>query len=85
MNDSINKANQLSDLLRGINCYVNLIPYNSVKEFKYKGSSEKRAIAFKNQLLKRGINVTLRKEKGADINAACGQLRSKKLEENSND
>jgi 23S rRNA (adenine2503-C2)-methyltransferase len=81
MNDSIVKANELSDLLRGINCYVNLIPYNSVKEFQYKGSSIKKAIAFKNQLLKRGINVTLRKEKGADIDAACGQLRSEKMEE----
>lgn len=79
MNDTIDKANELSDLLRGLNCYVNLIRYNSVHEFEFVGSSETRAIAFKNQLIKRGINVTLRKEKGSDIDAACGQLRAKTL------
>lgn len=79
MNDTIDKANELSDLLRGLNCYVNLIRYNSVHEFEFVGSSETRAIAFKNQLIKRGINVTLRKEKGSDIDAACGQLRATTL------
>ena len=79
VNDSIDQANELSDLLRGINCYVNLIRYNIVNEFEYVGSSESRAIAFKNQLLKRGINCTLRREKGSDIDAACGQLRSKNI------
>lgn len=79
VNDSLEKANELSDLLRGINCYVNLIRYNTVKEFDYVGSNEQRAIAFKNQLAKRGINVTLRREKGSDIDAACGQLRSKNI------
>ncbi len=71
-------ADELSDLLRGINCHVNLIRYNSVVEFYYKGSEEDRAQAFHNQLLRRGINTTLRKEQGRDIDAACGQLRSKK-------
>jgi 23S rRNA (adenine2503-C2)-methyltransferase len=79
LNDTLDKANQLSDLLRGMNCYVNLIRYNSVQEFEFVGSSEKQALAFKAQLLKRGINVTLRKEKGAEIDAACGQLRSKSI------
>jgi len=79
MNDSINKANQLSDLLRGINCYVNLIRYNTVQEFLYKGSTEDKAQAFHQRLLDRGITATLRREKGSDIDAACGQLRSKKL------
>jgi len=78
-NDSLDDANQLSDLLRGLNCYVNLIRYNAVSEFDYKGSNEKRANAFYNQLTKRGIQATLRREKGADIDAACGQLRSKEM------
>lgn len=79
INDSLEHANQLSDLLRGLNCYVNLIRYNNVNEFEYEGSSEAKSIKFHGRLLKRGINTTLRKEKGSDIDAACGQLRSKKI------
>jgi len=78
VNDELEHADELSDLLRGINCHVNLIRYNSVEEFFYKGSREDRAQAFSNRLTKRGINATLRKEQGSDIDAACGQLRSKK-------
>ena len=78
INDELKHANELSDLLRGINCYVNLIRYNDVKEFTLKGSNEERANAFYLKLKSRGINTTLRKEKGGDIDAACGQLRSKK-------
>jgi len=77
VNDEIEHADELSDLLRGINCHVNLIRYNSVTEFYYRGSKESRATAFHQRLLKRGINTTLRKEQGSDIDAACGQLRSK--------
>ena len=79
INDSYRHANELSDLIRGINCYVNLIRYNKVKEFDYKGSNEAVATAFHSKLLQRGINTTLRKEKGSDIDAACGQLRSKNI------
>lgn len=79
INDELKHANELSDLLRGINCYVNLIRYNDVKEFNLKGSSEARANAFYLKLKARGINTTLRREKGGDIDAACGQLRSKKI------
>jgi len=78
INDELKHANELSDLLRGINCYVNLIRYNNVVEFNLKGSSEERANAFYLKLKSRGINTTLRREKGGDIDAACGQLRSKK-------
>ncbi len=78
INDELKQANELSDLLRGINCYVNLIRYNDVVEFNLKGSSEERANAFYLKLKSRGINTTLRREKGGDIDAACGQLRSKK-------
>ncbi len=78
INDELYHADELSNLLRGINCYVNLIRYNSVKEFSYKGSPEDKAKKFHKRLLDRGIVATLRKEKGNDIDAACGQLRSKK-------
>ncbi len=79
VNDEIHHANELSDLIRGINCYVNLIPYNPVNEFRYEKTDERRADKFYQQLIKRGINVTLRKEMGSDIDAACGQLRLKNL------
>jgi len=77
VNDEFYHANELSDLIRGINCYVNLIPYNPVDEFSYEKTDSNRARNFYNQLIKRGINVTLRKEMGSDIDAACGQLRIK--------
>jgi len=77
VNDEIEHANELSDLIRGINCYVNLIPYNPVNEFSFKKTDESRADRFYQQLIRRGINVTLRKEMGSDIDAACGQLRLK--------
>lgn len=78
-NDELYHADELSNLLRGLNCYVNLIRYNKVEEFEYDGSSEGRATRFHSRLLSRGISTTLRKEKGSDIDAACGQLRSKEM------
>lgn len=77
VNDSVELADQLSDLIRGLNAYVNLIPYNYVKEFGYERTDMKRAMQFYDRLTKRGINVILRKEQGGDIDAACGQLRMK--------
>lgn len=77
VNDSLQHADELSDLIRGINAYVNLIPYNPVDEFGYKKTDQKRAHMFHEQLEKRGINTTLRRELGSDIDAACGQLRLK--------
>ena len=79
VNDKIKHADELVKLLKGINCYVNLIRYNSVKEFDYIGSKEPVANRFHQRLLNRGITATLRREKGSDIDAACGQLRSKKI------
>lgn len=79
VNDQLQHADELSDLLRGLNCYVNLIRYNKVEEFAYDGTSEEQATKFHARLLKRGVSATLRKEKGSDIDAACGQLRSKKI------
>ncbi|MCF7924078.1 MAG: 23S rRNA (adenine(2503)-C(2))-methyltransferase RlmN [Candidatus Izimaplasma sp.] len=77
INDDIKYANELSDLIRGINAYVNLIPYNPVNEFVYKKTDPIKAQKFYKQLEKRGINATLRRELGTDIDAACGQLRLK--------
>jgi len=79
VNDTDAHAHELSDLIRGINAYVNLIPYNEVNEFEFKRSSKKRMLEFYDILKKRAINVTLRFEKGIDISAACGQLRSRNL------
>jgi 23S rRNA (adenine2503-C2)-methyltransferase len=79
VNDEVKHAEELAKLLRGINCYVNLIRYNSVKEFNYKGTSDEKAKRFHQRLINRGITATLRREKGSDIDAACGQLRSKKI------
>lgn len=77
VNDSIHNANELSDLIRGLNAYVNLIPYNPVDEFDYNKTNKDYASKFYAQLIKRGINATLRREQGSDIDAACGQLRYK--------
>ena len=77
LNDTIKHANELADLLHGLNVYINLIPYNEVKEKQFKRSTPEAMHAFFDQLKKRRLNVTLRKEQGSDIDAACGQLRSK--------
>jgi len=80
VNDSLALADQLSDLIRGLNAYVNLIPYNHVSEFSYQRTDMTRAMQFYDRLIKRGIAATLRKEQGGDIDAACGQLRLKSEE-----
>ncbi len=81
VNDTKECAIELANLLRGINAYVNLIPYNEVSTKPYKQTTKKDAEAFFSVLHERGINATLRMEHGADISAACGQLRAKKLKE----
>lgn len=81
INDSTTCAETLANLIRGINCYVNLIPYNNVSTKTFKKTSKVKAEAFFEVLRKRGINATLRMEHGSDISAACGQLRAKKIEE----
>ncbi|MDY6393084.1 MAG: 23S rRNA (adenine(2503)-C(2))-methyltransferase RlmN [Bacilli bacterium] len=79
LNDSLACADELADLIHhyGIFAYVNLIPYNEVVEKPFKRSSNNAIKAFADRLMKRGINTTVRKEFGGDIDAACGQLRSK--------
>lgn len=75
VNDSREDARLLAELIRGLNCHVNLIPVNPIKERNFEKPSKKSAFNFKNKLEKSGINVTIRREMGSDIDGACGQLR----------
>ena len=77
VNDTIECAKELSERLRGILCYVNLIPLNPVKEKPFERSLDKDTKAFSLYLNNHGINCTIRKEWGTGIDAACGQLRAK--------
>ncbi|MCI5745116.1 MAG: 23S rRNA (adenine(2503)-C(2))-methyltransferase RlmN, partial [Erysipelotrichaceae bacterium] len=77
INDSTSNALELISWLEGTCSYVNLIPYNSVSESSYQRSDEKSINNFYNILKKAKINVTIRREFGKDIEAACGQLRAK--------
>lgn len=79
-NDTEAEADALGRLLRGKNCHVNLIPVNPIKEREYKQSSFKNVLNFRKRLEKYNINVTIRRELGADIGAACGQLRKSHLD-----
>ena len=79
VNDSDSCALELAKLLRGMNVYVNLIPYNETNHLEFKKSSKERILKFYDILKKNKINVTIRKEFGSKIDAACGQLRSKEV------
>lgn len=81
INDDLTHARQLAHYIRGMNVYVNLIPYNAVDEHGFQQSSSQKVEAFKSELLRLKINVTQRKEHGRDIDGACGQLRAKKVGE----
>ena len=72
-------SDELKDLLKGMNAYINLIPYNKVKEKDFETSDEENALRFYDLLKKNGVAVTLRQKKGDDIDAACGQLRANNL------
>ena len=74
-NDSEEDAEELASLIKGINCHVNLIPVNPIKERDYVQSSREAVLSFQKKLEKFGINVTIRREMGRDIDGACGQLR----------
>ena len=80
INDSEKYALELSSLIKGINCYVNLIPYNETNNFEFKRTNTIQIMRFYDILKKNNINVTIRREFGSNISAACGQLRSKKEE-----
>ena len=77
VNDTDEDASELSKLIKGINCHVNLIPVNPIKERDYVQSNAHVIEAFKNKLEKNCINVTIRREMGRDIDGACGQLRKR--------
>ncbi len=77
-NDDVSQARALAGKLRGMLCHVNLIPINPVKERGYKASSDSRIKAFQKEMQRAGIDTTIRRELGSDINAACGQLRNKR-------
>lgn len=81
VNDNLDEARALATLLRGMHGHVNLIPVNPIKERDYVQSDQKAIQAFKNYLEKNGINVTIRREMGRDINGACGQLRKSFLDD----
>ena len=75
VNDKPADAERLSVLMKGLNCHVNLIPVNPIKERDFVQSGGAEIASFKNKLEKNGINVTIRREMGRDIDGACGQLR----------
>ena len=81
VNDSDNCAKELAKLLKGINCYVNVIPYNETNNIGFKRSDFSQIIKFCGILKENNINVTIRKEFGSKVSAACGQLRSESKEE----
>ena len=81
VNDTEECALELANLVRGMNCYINLIPYNETNNISYKRSKKEHISKFYDILKKSKINVTVRREYGSNISAACGQLRSKKESE----
>ena len=76
VNDGVKEAEELSKLVKDLNCYINLIPYNETENLGYKRSSKENILKFYDVLKKNNINVTIRKEFGSTVSAACGQLRS---------
>ena len=76
INDSEENAKELGTLLKGINCYVNIIPYNETENIGFKRTKEWKIMKFYDILKKNKINVTIRKEFGGNVDAACGQLRA---------
>ena len=80
VNDTPEDAKELMGILKDRNCHLNLIPVNPIKERNYEKPDKKSAENFKNKLEKNGINVTIRREMGSDIDGACGQLRRKTMQ-----
>ena len=80
VNDNLQEAQALTTLLKDMHGHVNLIPVNPIKERDFVQSDRKAIQSFKNYLEKNGINVTIRREMGRDIDGACGQLRKRYLE-----
>ena len=79
VNDSNECAYDLARLLKGINCYVNLIPYNETENIGFKRTKNEQIMKFYDILKKSSINVTIRREFGSKVDAACGQLRANNI------
>ena len=73
--DKLEHAYELSNLLKGFQCHVNLIQYNQIDEVEFQRTSLKNLQLFQSRLVNNGIAVSFRKSRGLDKNAACGQLR----------
>lgn len=78
VNDDIKQANQLATSISGLLCHVNLILLNPTEKYHYRPSNEKRAAAFRNYLIQKGIPCSIRLRRGIEIHAGCGQLASKR-------
>jgi 23S rRNA (adenine2503-C2)-methyltransferase len=78
INDSITQARALARLIQGLNCHVNLIPANPTNDLSFRPPPRRVVLAFENELRQYHINATLRESQGQDINAGCGQLRSRR-------
>ena len=83
INDSLSQAQSLADLIQGMNCHVNLISANNTNNQKLQPSPRSKILVFQQELKDRGINCTLRQSRGQDIDAGCGQLRSRFLTQKS--
>ena len=79
INDTLTCAKELCEYLKGLNVYVNLIPYNETSHIEFKKSSNEQVMKFYDELKKKGINVTVRRRFGSLIDAACGQLRANEV------
>ena len=79
INDTYKEADELIELLNGLNIYVNLIPYNETSHIEYKRSDNDTVMKFYDRLKRGGINVTVRRRFGSSIDAACGQLRANEV------
>ena len=75
VNDKLEHADELSNLIKGFQCHVNLIQYNQIEEVEFKQTLSRNSQRFQSRLSDNGINVSFRKSRGLDKNAACGQLR----------
>ena len=84
INDSTAQARALAELIKGIKCHVNLIPANETSDHTFRPPSYRVVIAFEDELKRHDINVTLRQRRGQDIDAGCGQLRSRLTKETNN-
>jgi 23S rRNA (adenine2503-C2)-methyltransferase len=81
VNDQVEHAEELAQLVKGIKCHINLIPVNYVPERDYVRTPKNQIFKFEKTLKDLGVNVTIRREQGHDIDAACGQLRAKERKE----